>query len=304
MDWNDVALFLAVADTGSLTAAAAKLRITQPTASRRLLALEASIGEALFVRDVSGAHLTSFGERMLEPSRRMAEWAGEAERVAQRAQTAPRGVVRLTAAPGLAFDFVAPFAAWARAKLPEIRLEVVSTVQYLDLGRREADLALRFSAPKQRDVVSVASVRFDVRAFGSASYAASLPKKPSLADVEWIAWAPPLDHLSPNPELAALVPGFRPSFASDDFLVQFRAAQAGLGAIFLADVRHRFSSEDGLVELPLPLPPQKGELHLACARSALDVPRVRAVADLLVREIGGTYETRTKRRGTLRSARP
>ena len=295
MDWNELQLFLAVADGGSLTAAARKLRVTQPTASRRLLELETSVGEPLFVRGVDGTRLTSFGERMLEPARRMAEWAGEAERVAARTQTGPRGVVRLTAAPGLAFDFVAPFAGYLREKLPEVQLEVISTVQYLDLARREADLALRFAAPTQRDLVSIASVEFDVVPFGSPSYAARLPKKIALADVDWIGWAPPLDHLSPNPELAALIPGFRPSFASDDFLVQLRAAMAGLGALFLGKVRHRFSFENPLVELSLPLPPRKGSLHLVCARSALDVPRVRAVADLVARELSAARPFRRRR---------
>ena len=296
IDWNDLELFLAVADTGSLTAAARKLGVTQPTASRRLLDLEASVGEALFVRGVDGARLTSFGERMLDPARRMADWAGEAERVAERTQTAPHGVVRITAAPGNAFDFVAPFAGYLREKLPEIRLEVISTVHYLDLGRREADLALRFQAPTQRDLVSVANVQFEVGAFASPSYAARIPKKPALTDVDWIGWAPPLDHLSPNPELAALIPGFRPSFASDDFLVQLRAAMAGLGVIFLGKVQHRFSIDNPLVEVPLPLPPRKGELHLVCARSALDVARIRAVADLLARELGAARPRKSVRR--------
>jgi len=284
MEWNEMQLFLAVAESGSLTAAARKLKITQPTASRRLLDLEARVGEQLFVRGTSGAHVTSFGERMLEPARRMAEWAGETERVAARAQSAPSGVVRITAAPGVAFDFVAPFAALLKKKLPDVTLEVVSTVQYLDLARREADLALRFQAPTQRDVVSVAKIEFDVALYGSAKYLAKLPKKPSLADIDWIAWAPPLDHLSPNPELAKLIPNFRPAFASDDFIVQQRAAEEGLGAIFLGKVTHRFSKST-LVEIPLPMKVPRNTLHLACARSALDVPRVRAVADLLAGEL-------------------
>jgi DNA-binding transcriptional LysR family regulator len=284
MDWNEMQLFLAVAEGGSVTAAAKKLKITQPTASRRLLDLEASIGEPLFVRGTSGAHLTSFGERMLEPARRMAEWAGETERVAARAQTKPAGVVRITAAPGVAYDFVAPFAAHARKKLPDVTLEVISTVQYLDLGRREADLALRFQPPSGRDVVSVAKIEFDVALYGSAKYVATLPKKPTMTDIAWIAWAPPLDHLSPNPELASLIPNFRPSFASDDFVVQQRAAEEGLGAIFLGKITHRFS-KSALVEIPLPMKVPRNVLHLACARSALDVPRVRAVAELLAREL-------------------
>jgi DNA-binding transcriptional LysR family regulator len=285
ISWDDLQLFLAVADAGSLTSAARRLRVTQPTASRRLLRLESSLGEALFVRDVSGVALTSFGQRILEPARRMAEWAGETERVAQRGQTKPEGVVRITAPPGLAFDFVAPFAKWLATKLPEIRLEVVSTVNYLDIARREADLALRMQPPTQKDIVSVASVEFDVLPFASKAYVAKLPKNAKPKDVDWIAWAPPLDHLSPNPELARMIPGFRPSFASDDFIVQLRAAMVGLGAFFLGRTRHRFSTDAGLVPVPVTLPKLRGSLHLACAKSALDIPRIRAVADLLAKEI-------------------
>ena len=283
--WDDIQLFLAVADTGSLTAAARKLQVTQPTASRRLLELESTLGEALFLRGTEGASLTSFGERMLEPARRMAEWAAETERIVERAQTGPQGVVRLTAPPGLAFDVVAPLAGMLREKMPDIRLEVVSTVQFLDLVRRDADLALRFDATAQRDLVTVATARFDVGAFATPEYVATLPKKPTIADVAWVGWAPPLDHVAPNPQLAALVPGWRPSFASDDFLVQLRAAMCGLGAIFLTNMRHRFTMDHGLVQVPVPLPRHMTTLDLVCARSALDVPRVRAVADVIAREL-------------------
>jgi DNA-binding transcriptional LysR family regulator len=285
VSWDDFRLFLAVAESGSLTAAAKRLRITQPTASRRLLELEGALGEPLFVRGALGATLTAYGERLLAPARRMAEWAGEAERVAERAQTAPEGAVRITAPPGIAFDYLAPFAGWLKTKLPGIRLEVVASVQYLDLGRREADLALRMQPPTQRDLVSLAGVEFDVLPYASKAYAAKLPKAPRLEDLDFIAWAPPLDHLSPNTVLAKLIPDFRPSFASDDFVVQLRAATAGLGVMFLGRMRHRFSRESGLVPIHLPLPLPKGSLHLVCAKSALDIPRVRAVADLLAEDI-------------------
>jgi DNA-binding transcriptional LysR family regulator len=73
--WEDVRLFLAVAEAGSLSAASKRLHTTQPTVSRRLAELEATLGEPLFVRNAQGIALTSFGERLVEPSRRMAEWA-------------------------------------------------------------------------------------------------------------------------------------------------------------------------------------------------------------------------------------
>lgn len=292
--WDDLHVFLAVAEAGSLSAAARRLRMTQPTVSRRVAELEATVGEPLFVRAVDGASLTSFGERLLEPAKRMAEWAAEVERAAEHAETAPSGVVRVAAPPGIAFELLAPFAVWLRERLPEVRLEVLAGVQYLDLSRRDADLAIRMAAPVQRDLVTLASVEVEVAAFAAESYARTLPRKYGFSDVAWIGWAAPFDHLSPNPELAARIPGWTPAFASDDYLVQLRAAEAGMGAMFLGRARHRFSMKTSLVELALDVGDLRRSIHLVCAKSALAIPRVRAVADLLAAELTKT-ETPARR---------
>ena len=292
--WNDLQLFLAIAEGGSLSAAAKRLRVTQPTVSRRIAELESNVGETLFARGVEGVTLTSFGERLVEPARRMAEWAAEADRTAERLESKPRGSVRITAPPGIAYDFLAPFAAWAKTRLPDVHLEVVATVQYLDLSRREADIALRFAAPAQRDVDTLASLDLEVAAFASPAYAKTLSRRYTVRDVAWIAWAPPFDHLSPGPELAKLIPGFVPAFASDDYLVQLRAAEAGLGAMFLGRVENRFIRSP-LVELDLELGLIPRTLYLASARSAMAIPRVRAIADLLASELGRTVAKKKKR---------
>jgi DNA-binding transcriptional LysR family regulator len=92
-----------------------------------------------------------------------------------------------------------------------------------------------------------------------------------------------------------MIPGFRPVFATDDFLVQFRAAEAGLGAILLGRMRHRFSRESPLVELQLEdLPPFPGGIHLVCSKSGQGVSRIRAVADLLIAEMKRTRGGRTR----------
>ena len=282
--WDNLRIFLAIAEAGSLSKAAKRLRVTQPTVTRHLAELEALVGEAMFLRSAGGVRLTAFGDSLIEPARRMAEWAAEADRVAERVETTPRGPVRITAPPGLAFEFVAPFAARLKQLLPDIRLEVLASTQDLDISRREADLALRFAAPAQRDVVTLATLHVEVAAFASVAYAESLPRRCRPQDVAWICWAPPFEHMSPNPELARLIPEFAPAFASDDFLVQLRAAEAGLGAMFLGRVSPRFSSFR-LVEVPLGLALPPRPLYLACARSALDIPRVRAVANLLETEL-------------------
>jgi DNA-binding transcriptional LysR family regulator len=216
----------------------------------------------------------------------MAEWAGELGHAAERGDAEPSGVVRISAPPGVAYDFVAPFARKLREKHPKLMLEVLSKVEYVDLSRREADLALRTRAPTQRDLVCVATLTHDNDAFVSPSYRKRLPKKPTLAEIDWIAWAPPFEQLPPNRELAALIPGFKPAFAADDYIVQRRAAEEGVGAIFLGKVRHRFSRATQLVALGLELGEHaRGALHLVCAKSALGVPRVRTVAEMIAGEL-------------------
>ncbi|MFT3697800.1 MAG: LysR family transcriptional regulator [Kofleriaceae bacterium] len=285
--WNEVELFLAVAESGSVSAAGKRLRTTQPTVSRRLAELEAVLGEPLFARTVSGTTPTSFGERMLPAARRMAEAAGEVQRVADGAVATPKGVVRVTAAPGVAYTFLVPIAAKLRQQLPEIQLEVVAATSYLDLARREADLAIRSQAldrkSTQRDLVILATHTSRAAAFATPTVAAALPANPRVTDVPWIAWAPPFEQLAPNPQLEKLVPGFAPVFAATDYIVQLRAAEAGVGAVLFDQLGRSYAAAAGLVELPLALDKLISTVNLVSSRSALAIPRVKAVADVLAR---------------------
>lgn len=284
--WNDLRLFLAVAEAGSVSGAARSLRIGQPTVSRRLAALEYTMGASLFRRSIDGASLTSAGERLLGPARKMAEWAGEVGRAAAKVDQVASGLVRVTASPFISFDFLAPMAGWLSRKHPALRLEVMSSMQYLDLARGEADLALRLKPPTQDDLKLVFDVELNNAVFVSRALAAKLPKKPAWSDLPWIAWAPPFDTLPPNPQLEQAIPGFRPSFTSDNFLVNVAAAEAGAGAIIMAQARHRFSRPTTLVPLKVELGPHaKSRLCLVCAKSALDIPRVRKMAELIVDEL-------------------
>ena len=292
ISWDDARLFLAIAETGSLSAAARQLKLGQPTVTRRLAMLEYTVGAALFRRSVEGASLTNADERLVGPAKKMAEWAGELHRAAEANDGAPRGLVRVTASPFVCFDFLAPFAGLVAEKHPGLRLEVLSSVQYLDLARGEADLAMRSRAPSNADLVLVHSMEIESAVFVSKTLKAKLPKKVTIQNLPWIAWCPPFDSIPPNPQLEASIPGFTPVFTADHFLVQLAAAEAGLGAMVLGRVSHRFSRDSRLVPLDLELGPYgKQGLHLVCAKSALDIPRVRRVAEMLVEEL-----KRTRRR--------
>ncbi|MGA9521156.1 MAG: LysR family transcriptional regulator [Myxococcaceae bacterium] len=292
ISWEDARLFLAIAELGSLSKAARQLRIGQPTVSRRLAELEYAVGASLFRRGVEGAALTAAGERLLVPARKMAEWAGELNRAAESRDPSPRGLVRFASSPFVCGDFLVPFAGFLAQKQPQLRLEVLSSIQYLDLARGEADLALRTHAPSNPDLTTVFTLEVENAVFVSRELKSRLPEKPSLAQLPWVAWAPPFDSVPPNPQLAAAIPGFTPAFTADNFLVLLAAAEAGIGAMVLGRIQHRFSRDRALVPLDLDLGPwAKGPLHLVCAKSALDIPRIRRVSELVVEEL-----SRAKRR--------
>lgn len=287
LDWEDVRLFLAVAEAGSISGAARSLGLSQPSVSRRLVELEAGLGSTLFERTLSGTVITPTAERMLEPARRMAEWAGEVARAAAATELCLRGVVRVTAPPLVAVTVLGPFAATVAKTHPGLRLEVSSAVRYLDLPRGEADLAIRSRAPTNAELVSVARIEHRQFVYVSRALGKRLGPSPSMEKVPWIVWAPPYSELPPNPQLLRLIPDLVPAFSSDDALVMLEAAEAGVGAIVLPEVLRALLRRSQLVPLSVDLGSYaRGETHLVSARSALGIPRVRAVAQLLAARLG------------------
>lgn len=286
--WDDLQLFLAVHEQGSLSGAARMLKLGQPTLSRRIAELEEAVGEALFERQSQGAKLTAAGHKLLPPAQSMAEWANEAELSVRKQTHLPEGKVRIAAPPGIAYDVVVPLAARIRQQYPQIQIEVLSGVEILNLGRGEADLSLRTEKPTDADLVCVDEISSPMRVYASKAYAARLPQKPGLADLDWICWAAPYDDLRINQELSALIPDFKPAFTSDDYIVQTAACKAGVGAMILPQVLHRHASLRELQELDIELGPDAvGYLYVVCHKRHHRLPKVQLVMDLVSREFDG-----------------
>lgn len=282
LPWEDLRLFLAVVEAGSINRAAQRLGLGQATVSRRLAELEAVVGHALVLRSVSGVALTSLGEQMVVPLRRMAEWANEVSRAAAQGDSRLAGTVRVTAAPLVSATALAHFAARLRDIHPGIQLEVLSSVRYLDLARGEADIAVRAVNDRHSDLTSVARVSHSNHVYASRQLAEQLGPNPNPRDVPWVAWSPEFDHMVPNPQLRAWLPGFKPVFTADSYLVLVAAAEAGVGALVLADPAVALLPRTSLVPLDIPLGEYgRSETHIVAAPSALRLPKVRAVADEL-----------------------
>lgn len=295
LKWDDLRLFLAVAEHGSLSAAARALRLGQPTLSRRMGELEVLVGDPLFARHKQGIELTETGQKLLPGAQRMAEWASEAELSISRQQQGPQGRVCIAALPGVAYEFVAPLSAQLRRKYPAIQLEVRSGIETLNLGRGEADLSLRTSRPSDPDLHCVDEVSGPMRVYTSKAYAAALPKTCGLADLDWICWAAPHQDQRVNRELEQRIANFKPAFTSDDFVVQLAACKAGVGAMVLARAQHRYSHLHELQELDIDLGAQAvGTLYLVCHKRYRYLPRVQLVIDAICEEFSYLRSAQTR----------
>lgn len=148
--WDLYRSFLAVAETGSLSSAARRLRLTQPTVGRHIEALEATLGgAALFTRSPRGMRPTELAESLRPHAETMAAAAQALARVASGEVEAAEGVVRLTVSEVVGAEVLPPMLTAFRRAQPRIDIELVMTDAQQDLLRRDADIAVRMARPTQ-----------------------------------------------------------------------------------------------------------------------------------------------------------
>lgn len=173
-DWNRARAFLATADAGSFSGAARALGTTQPTVGRQVAALEADLDVVLFERVGRGLALTPTGLELVEHVRAMAEAATQVSRVAAGQALTLDGPIVISAGELIATYVLPPILIDVRRDHPGIEIELLSTNQISDLGRREADIAIRNFRSDQPDLVA-RRVREDrARLYAAPDYLASI----------------------------------------------------------------------------------------------------------------------------------
>lgn len=141
--WDDIRFFLAVARTGSVSAAAAKLGVNQSTVSRRINGFEAEMNVRLFERLTTGYQLTAEGEDMLRSATRIEDEAVEIEHEVMGRNAELKGPLRVTVSSTIASYVLMPILKELNAAHPGIELRLDLSDGLYNLTQREADVALR-----------------------------------------------------------------------------------------------------------------------------------------------------------------
>lgn len=154
LDWNQLKAFLETAETGSLSAAARKLGLSQPTLSRQVAAIEQRMGVTLFERVGKAMALTPTGLDLLEHARAMGAAADALSLAATGRSQAAGGVVSVSATDAVAAYVLPPLVRQLREREPGIAIEIIASNALSDLQRREADIAIRHVKPEQPELIA------------------------------------------------------------------------------------------------------------------------------------------------------
>ena len=170
MDWDHLRVFLAVARSGQLLAAARKLSLNHATVARRLDALEAALGAPLFERRPAGSVLTQAGERLLPVAERVEAEVLVAVEGLRRDEAEVSGAVRVGAPDGLGNTFLARELGRLAARHPGLTIELVPLPRVFSLSRREADIAIVLDRPTHGRLIVSKLVDYSLGVYASVDY--------------------------------------------------------------------------------------------------------------------------------------
>lgn len=281
-DWDGLRFFIAVAEAGSLTAAAKSLATNQPTVGRQIDKLEQQLGLKLFQRSVKGLSLTEEGVRLLEQSR-----AIEAQfiRLERGLTGAPGlgGTVRLALPEGLCLEVLTPRLPEFYAAHPDIRLILNVSANSADLTRGEADMAVRLYRPSEASLVVKKLGDMTMGLYASKAYLERWGTPSSVSELarhRVIGYGDRLAGLEENRWLLAHAKPELQVLRSDSTSTRLRATLAGVG---IAIQPQRFSlSNPQLQQLLADVVLPAHEMWLVYHQDLRELARVRALAEFIV----------------------
>jgi DNA-binding transcriptional LysR family regulator len=283
MHWDDLRYFLAVQRGGTLARAARVLRINATTVGRRLVALEERVGARLFDRTPDGYVLTRAGHELLPAAERMEAEALAIERQVSGADQRLSGTLRLSTTEMLGTRFIAPFLAKFAERHPEISVELSCSNVPVNLGRREADVALRLAKPREENLVVKRLAEIDLSLYASRGYleAMGAPERPerSLSGQRVILFAASRAFAIENDWLEPRLSGAQVVMRSDSVSSIVSAVVSDLGIALLPRVVA--DADPRLVRIPTKSAPEPRVIWQAVHRDLARAPRVRALLDFL-----------------------
>lgn len=282
LNWDDLRMVLAIAEHGALSAAAARLRISHPTLSRRLRRMEQKLGARLFERTPTRLRLTAAGEDVRQLALRLRDDIAALERRIGGRDTGPGGPIRLTAPDAVSEYLLPSILAELCREHAGLTIELIVSNQVLSLAQRSADIALRITGSptetlRGRRVGTVAMAVYAARHL-------LLPETPeNFVDVPWVGFDTALACSGPGTWVAQNIPERDIRFRANTLLSAAQAVRSGIGYGLLPCFVG--GSIENLVRISAPLPTLAVPLWLLVHPDIARLPRIRRACDALAAKL-------------------
>ncbi len=287
LDWDKLRIFHATAKAGSFTHAGNRLGLSQSAVSRQISNLELDLKVMLFHRHARGLLLTEQGEALFSAANDVAAKLDLVQEELKENKEKPQGLLRLTTTIGLGSRWLSPRLDEFIDAYPDITLEMALTEDELDLGMREADVAIRLHRPTQPDLIQKRLFEVHLHAFCSKSYIEknSLPRSVQdlsghqfvgfsdnaptyLRDLKWL-------------ETLALKAGFDfvPRVKVNNLLSLRLLVKQGVGIAVLPD--YLVSDDKDIIQVDLGEEPPSFETYVCYPEELRNSAKIMALRDFL-----------------------
>ena len=223
-NWDDLKYALAVHRHGGLSGAARALGVNHSTVSRRLSALEKSMGVRLFDRFASGLKVTPFGKDAVLAAEKMEEYAFELDLSIAGKDRELAGPLKVSAPQLLIQVVLAAVFAEFKNLYPNIDLTVIATSRAVNLHKREADVSILASDAPEGTLWGRKVLSQNCRYYGDQKYISACNKTNKLDCINFL-WRGD----KPAVEISASYPMARVVAKFDDMVAVHGAVQAGFG---------------------------------------------------------------------------
>ncbi len=277
LNWEDLKIFLNVYRSGNITNAAKKLKLDDSTVSRRIAQLEVCLGHRLFARTRNGMTHTKFADDVVEQLEQVERGIQGLADVAL-PEKEVTGTVRVAMMEGIGSLYLANKFKPFFAKFPNIRIELVTSSNYIKVGYREADLFLSFFKQTGKGIVCEKVGEFVLYLYATQEYLDQhgTPKSASdLAQHQFVTYIDDLIQMDTVRWLDEVIKTPESQVTSSSMVAQIAFASSGAGLGLFP----KFSIPKGseLVPVMTDVVQVKREIYISAQSDLMTVERVEQV---------------------------
>lgn len=280
MNWDDLKIFLAVAEAPSMRMAAKNLRVSHSTVSRRIDALESKLAARLFDRLPEGYKLTPAGRDLLPISQELREKVDAYSLKVLGRDTELEGTICVTMPDVIAIEIMMPYIAEFQQLYPDIMVRIEASMEVFDLNRREADIAFRFTNEPPEHLIGRRVASAHQAVYAHKDYATQHDFNDPACEAKWIGWGQPVE--APAWIATSPFPHLKMANYFDNPLIQREAVRQKLGLGFLPCA---IMDKDGdFVRLTAPAPSR--DFWVLTHKDLKDTARLRVFREFIFSKAG------------------